>query len=139
MTPPAIDLLTRIAGDRRRRIERLRAERPAHVLRADLEIRPLGRLERALRRGNAAAPLRLLCEIKHSSPSRGVLRKDLDPVAMAELYQEGGASAISIVTEPDHFHGALEWFDAVRARVSLPLLLKDFVVDSWQILEPLRR
>jgi indole-3-glycerol phosphate synthase len=135
MTHVERGILERIADDRRRRVAQLQLVRPTHALRADLEVRPLGRLERALRRGAASAPLRMLCEIKHTSPSRGPLRPDLDPLAIAELYEAGGASAISIVTEPDHFHGSLEWIDAVRPHVRLPLLLKDFVVDSWQLLD----
>jgi len=114
----------------------LKRDTPPHVLRARLdETRPAGRLERALRRGSAGAPLRLVCEIKRASPSKGVLRADLDPVATASLYERGGAAAISIVTEPDHFLGDLAWVDAVRPRVQVPLLLKDFIVDSYQILD----
>lgn len=130
------DFLARVADDRARRVERMALETPAHVLRARLaEIRPAGRLERALRRRPTSAPLRLLCEIKRASPSRGLLRQDLDPVAMATLYERGGAAAISIVTEPDHFLGDLAWIDAVRPHVTVPILLKDFIVDSWQILD----
>ncbi len=128
-------LLERIADERRRDVARLQLERPGYVLRRQIAVRPAGRLERALRRGGAANPLRLLCEIKHTSPASGTLRADLDPVAIARLYEAGGAAAISIVTEPNHFHGRLEWIDAVRPQVSLPILLKDFVLDSWQILD----
>jgi len=130
------DFLARVADDRARLIARLALATPAHVLRARLrEIRPAGRLERALRRRPLSAPLAMLCEIKRASPSRGVLHRDVDPVAMATLYQRGGAAAISIVTEPDHFLGDLAWIDAVRPHVALPILLKDFIVDSWQILD----
>jgi indole-3-glycerol phosphate synthase len=60
-------------------------------------------------------------------------------VSRARLYAEGGAAAVSLVTEPDHFHGSLEWVDLVRPHVDVPLLLKDFVVDSWQILDAAAR
>jgi indole-3-glycerol phosphate synthase len=133
------DVLTRIADDRRRRVEEARARAPAHALRARLaSIEPAGRLERALRRG-AGAPLRLLCEVKRASPSRGVLRADVDPVALARLYEAGGAAAVSLVTEPDHFQGDPAWVDAVRPVVKLPLLAKDFVVDPYQILDAAAR
>jgi indole-3-glycerol phosphate synthase len=139
-TVPAGDLLTRIAADRRRRVAEFQRRTPAHVLRARIgSPRPAGRLERALRRGGAAAPLKLLCEIKRASPSKGVLRADLDPAAMARLYEAGGAAAISVVTEPDHFQGDLAWVDAVRAAVHVPVLLKDFVFDTWQILDAAAR
>jgi indole-3-glycerol phosphate synthase len=103
-------------------------------------IRPLGRLERALRRGGAAAgqpapPLKLLCEFKRASPSRGLLNAAADPVAYARTYEAGGAAAISLVTEPDHFQGDLGWVEPVRAAVRVPILLKDFVIDPYQILD----
>lgn len=109
---------------------------PAHVLRQRLAApRPAGRLERALRRPTPADSLRMVCEIKRASPSRGVLRAEIDARALATLYERGGATAISIVTEPDHFRGEIAWIDAVRPLVSLPVLLKDFVIDSYQILD----
>ena len=141
LPPPASDLLTRIADERRRAIETLASRTPAHVLRGRLgPARPAGRLERALRRGAAAAgssapPLKLLCEFKRASPSRGVLNAGADPVAYARLYEAGGAAAVSLVTEPDHFAGDLAWVQQVRAAVTLPILLKDFVVDPYQILD----
>jgi len=132
--------LQRIAGDRRRRVAEAMARVPAYVLRERLgNAPPAGRLERALRREGAADPLRLLCEIKRASPSKGVLRADVDPPAMAKLYEAGGASAISVVTEPDHFQGELEWIDRVRPVVRVPILLKDFVVDSYQLLDAANR
>ena len=140
MTLSPADFLARIAGDRRRRIEELRQRTPGHVLRSRIgPISPAGRLERALRRGDSRGPLRLICEIKRASPSKGVLRADLDPVSIARLYEAGGAAAISIVTEPDHFQGDLEWVAAVRPAVKLPLLVKDFVLDSYQILDAAAR
>ena len=131
--------LERIAADRRRRVAEQSARLPGHVLRAGLApTRPAGRLERSLRRP-AQGPLRLLCEIKRASPSRGVLKADLDPIAMARLYEHGGAAAISVVTEPDHFQGDPEWVNAVRSAVALPILMKDFCLDSYQILDAAHR
>lgn len=128
--------LERIAGDRRRRIDEMAQSVPAHALRERLgSAPPAGRLERALRRGGPDGPLRLLCEVKRASPSKGVLKADLDPVAMAKLYEAGGAAAVSLVTEPDHFQGEIEWIDRVRPEVAVPLLLKDFVIDSYQLLD----
>jgi indole-3-glycerol phosphate synthase len=142
MSTPAspADFLTRIVADRRARVEEMRQRVPPHELRARLApTRPAGRLERALRRGPATGPLHLVCEIKRASPSKGVLRADVDPVAFARLYEAGGASAISVVSEPDHFQGRLEWVDAVRAAVGLPVLVKDFVIDSYQVLDAAAR
>jgi indole-3-glycerol phosphate synthase len=140
MSSSQLDLLTRIAADRRRRVEAMRERVPGHVLRAGLGVAPpAGRLERALRRGSARDALRLVCEIKRASPSRGPLHPVHDPAAIARLYEAGGAAAISLVTEPDHFQGDLEWFAAVRPAVRVPLLLKDFVVDSYQLLDAATR
>ncbi len=128
--------LERIAADRARRIQELAARVPAYVLRERLgSAPPAGRLERALRRGAATEPLRLLCEVKRASPSRGVLNASVDPPAMAQVYEAGGAAAISLVTEPDHFQGELEWVDRVRPVTRLPLLVKDFVLDPYQLLD----
>lgn len=132
----AAEFLARIADDRRRRVEEMKLKTPAHKLRAKLGPgRANGRLERTLRRGDASQPLKLLCEIKRASPSKGMLNEGLDPVKLARTYAAGGAAAISLVTEPDHFRGELEWMDRVRPVVQLPLLLKDFVIDSYQLLD----
>src|SRR5262245_43338611 len=127
--PDRADFLTRIVADRQRRVAEMAQRTPGHALRARLgSASPAGRLERVLRRKSPAEPLRMICEIKRASPSKGVLSADLDAVAMARLYEKAGASAISIVTEPDHFQGDLAWVDAVRPAVRLPILVKDFVV-----------
>ena len=128
--------LSRIADDRRRRVAEMKLATPPHLLRARLgPRREGGRLERALRRGGPAGPLKLLCEVKRASPSKGMLHEFVDPVALAKVYAAGGAAAVSLVTEPDHFKGDLRWIDAVRPEVQLPLLLKDFVLDSYQLLD----
>jgi indole-3-glycerol phosphate synthase len=135
----AATILSRIADDRRRRVSAAMLLTPAHVLRAQLTVRPHGRLERALRRGGSANPIKLLCEVKRASPSKGTFKSDVDPVDTAKLYERGGAAAVSLVTEPDHFLGDPAWMNAVRPEVKLPLLMKDFVVDSWQLLDAVVR
>jgi indole-3-glycerol phosphate synthase len=140
-TGAGTDFLARIASDRRRRVAEMQLATPAYVLRDRLPPngRAAGRLERALRRGGTAGPLRMLCEVKRASPSRGVLNATVDPVEMARLYERGGAAAISLVTEPDHFHGDPAWVNAVRPHVKIPILLKDFVLDSYQLLDAAAR
>ena len=134
-----LDILTQIADQRRQRVAEMKAVTPAHVLRERLgSAPPNGRLERALRRP-AGEALRLICEVKRASPSKGVLRADADPVEYSRIYAEGGATAISLVTEPDRFQGDLEWMNRVRPAVDVPLLLKDFVVDSYQLLDAAAR
>lgn len=79
--------------------------------------------------------IRVIAEIKRSSPSKGVLAEIGDPMALAEEYVAGGADAISVLTEERRFGGSLADLDAVRSQVSIPLLRKDFIAEEYQILE----
>lgn len=88
--------------------------------------------ERALR--ETAAP-RVIAECKRRSPSRGILRADYDPAAHARAYEGAGAAAISVLTEPTFFDGALEHLRAVRGAVRVPVLRKDFIVSQYQLAE----
>jgi len=87
---------------------------------------------RALREG--ASP-RVIAECKWRSPSRGILRADYQPAVHAQAYANGGAAAISVLTEPAFFDGSLDHLAAVRAAVRIPVLRKDFIVSRYQILE----
>jgi indole-3-glycerol phosphate synthase len=77
----------------------------------------------------------VIAECKRRSPSRGVLAAHYDPTAIARRYEAGGAAAISVLTEPTFFDGALEHLASVRETVALPLLRKDFIVDEYQLFE----
>jgi indole-3-glycerol phosphate synthase len=77
----------------------------------------------------------VIAECKRRSPSKGVLAADYEPVRIARLYEQGGAAAISVLTEPTFFDGALEHLTAVRQAVALPLLRKDFIIDEYQLFE----
>jgi indole-3-glycerol phosphate synthase len=77
----------------------------------------------------------VIAECKRRSPSRGVLCADYDPAAIARTYAEAGAAAVSVLTEPTFFDGALEHLIAVRAAVDVPVLRKDFIVSEYQVLE----
>lgn len=79
--------------------------------------------------------INVIAECKRRSPSRGVLAPDYDPAAQARAYVEGGAAAISVLTEPSFFDGSLAHLAAVRAAVEVPLLRKDFIVHDYQLLE----
>ncbi|OIV35600.1 indole-3-glycerol phosphate synthase [Mangrovactinospora gilvigrisea] len=79
--------------------------------------------------------VQVICEVKRSSPSKGALAAIADPAALAADYQAGGAAAISVLTEKRRFGGSLADLDAVRAKVEIPVLRKDFVVTSYQLIE----
>lgn len=131
------DFLAQIVAERLERVRREAETGPSRAtLRADAEAR---RDERrpflsALRR-EAGAPIRVIAEVKRASPSAGVLRPEYDPAALARQYDECGAAAVSVLTEPERFLGSLDDLAAVRQAVSLPVLLKDFVVHERQIFE----
>jgi indole-3-glycerol phosphate synthase len=100
--------------------------------RAEKAAASAGRFVAAMQGGDR---LNVIAECKRRSPSRGVIRRDYDPVAIASAYQRAGAAAISVLTEATFFDGSLDHLRAVRESVSLPLLRKDFIVSEFQILE----
>jgi len=79
--------------------------------------------------------MNVIAEVKRSSPSKGNLAPISDPAALAEKYQEAGAAAVSVLTEKRRFGGSLADLDAVRSRIEIPVLRKDFMVDEYQFLE----
>ena len=93
------------------------------------------RQRRSLRAALTSRRSAVIAECKPASPSAGVLKGDLDPVRLALAYERGGAAAISVVTEPDFFAGDPAWIGGVREAAGLPVLRKDFVVTSRQLLE----
>jgi len=98
----------------------------------ELEITPVRGFIRALTDFPGVA---VIAEAKKASPSKGVIRPDFDPVAIARSYQTGGAQALSVLTDVDFFQGSLAYIPAVRAAVTLPVLRKDFIIDPLQIRE----
>ncbi len=125
--PPLLDQIVAGAkttlpglGARRRELERLAGEAP-----------PGPDFAAALRGG----PVALIAEVKRRSPSAGAINAELDPAAHAARYAEAGARAISVLTEGPHFGGSVEDLVAVRGRVGVPVLRKDFIIDELQLLE----
>ena len=84
---------------------------------------------------NNANKLNLIAEIKKASPSKGLIRKDFDPLELARCYQIGGASCLSVLTDEKYFQGNNKYIDIIKKEIDLPVLRKDFIVDPWQIKE----
>jgi indole-3-glycerol phosphate synthase len=105
----------------------------ADLERRAAEHRPRGWAE-ALRRQSASGPA-IIAEIKKASPSRGLIRADLDPEWLARRYHAGGAAALSVLTDEPFFQGSLRNLELASAAVSLPCLRKDFMIDEYQLVE----
>jgi indole-3-glycerol phosphate synthase len=128
------DLLATIVAATRKIVEVREARQSAAALEARALEEPsrAGRFASALGRTDR---VNVIAECKRRSPSKGLLRADYDPVAIAAAYASAGAAAISVLTEPTFFDGALEHLAAVRRVVDLPILRKDFIVSDYQLLE----
>lgn len=132
----SMDFLTEIMGLKRLRVAQARRmcaveEMRARALDARLRAEPHAFLN-AL--GNSSH-VNVIAEIKRASPSRGVIRSQVEPAQVARCYEAGGAAAISVLTEEDRFRGSLDDLRAVRAAVRLPVLRKDFIFDEFQVYE----
>jgi indole-3-glycerol phosphate synthase len=126
------EILSEIADHVRAALEQRRREMPESRLRDQ----PLyGAPARGFARALAGTTRRIIAEVKKASPSRGLIRADFDPVAIARDYAVHGASAISVLTEKRFFQGDLEYLEQIRRAVPVPLLRKDFILVPYQLVE----
>ena len=126
-------ILARIVEAKQKRLQAARTRVPEPIVKRMAETAgPAPSFREALEEPQR---VRIIAEVKKASPSKGILKSDLDPAKQAGIYAGAGASAISVVTEEDFFQGDLAWIVKIRERSNLPVLRKDFVYSPFQVYE----
>lgn len=128
-------ILDEIVNRKKLRLAEAKAQVSLSELKSRINEAPEPRaFDRVLKR-EQGADIHVIAEIKKASPSKGLIREDFNPVEIARLYEQKGASAISVLTEEDFFQGSLEYIPIVKDVTSRPILRKDFIIDEYQIYE----
>jgi indole-3-glycerol phosphate synthase len=136
VNPRDSNILTEICDRKRVHVAERKAAMPEAQLRRRLSNAPTPRgFARALSQRLGDESYGLIAEIKKASPSKGLIRADFDPPALAAAYQAGGATCLSVLTDEPYFQGRDEYLVAAREAVALPVLRKDFIVDPYQVVE----
>lgn len=126
-------ILDKIVATKRQEIEAAKATLSADALQQQAASAPEPRdFFAAL---SVPGTVRLIAEVKKASPSRGVIREDFDPVAIATAYEQHGAACISVLVDEQYFQGSIDYLKQVRAAVGIPVLFKEFVLDPYQLLQ----
>lgn len=129
------NILDKIIADKQEEVRERQARTSLRQLMEQVEKLPRCRnFYKAVTKRNARG-VNVIAEVKKASPSAGLIREDFDPVAVAQVYEQCGADAISVLTDEKHFQGRLEYVAQVKQAVSLPVLRKDFIIDPWQVYE----
>ena len=129
------NILDKIIADKRIEVQSRRSETSLDQLKEQIRDLPRCRnFYKAVTKPNRRG-INVIAEVKKASPSAGIIREDFDPVAIAQIYAQCGADAISVLTDEKYFQGRLEYIDRIRQVVDLPVLRKDFIVDIWQVYE----
>jgi indole-3-glycerol phosphate synthase len=125
-------ILEDIVSHKRQEVAEMQQELPLTSLRKQLNVAPAVRNFLTALQENPKQPS-LIAEVKKASPSRGIIRADFDPVAVAQAYERGGAACLSVLTDEKFFQGGFDYLSKVREQVALPLLCKEFIIDRYQI------
>lgn len=130
------DILRKILCRKREEVAQRSAVLPLNELSQRAQAAaPVRGFARALRDSVEAGQSAVIAEIKKASPSKGIIRADFDPVEIARSYAKGGATCLSVLTDVDFFHGSDAYLQQARAACDLPVLRKDFLIDSYQVYE----
>ncbi|MCM8776118.1 MAG: indole-3-glycerol phosphate synthase TrpC, partial [Candidatus Omnitrophica bacterium] len=120
---------------KRKDLEELKRRLPLHRLRAAVENSPRTGVRSFRKAISGTRGINLICELKKASPSEGILREDFQPLRIAGIFEYAGAKAISVLTEPHYFKGRPSYLKTVRQVTRLPILRKDFILESYQLYE----
>ena len=130
------DTLTEICDKKREHISAQKKIVPeAALYERALAVTPPRGFHAALKKRIATGEIGLIAEVKKASPSKGIIREEFNPVTIANAYENGGATCLSVLTDEPYFQGADGYLIAARAAVNLPVLRKDFMLDIYQVLE----
>lgn len=130
------DILQKILQTKQQEIAERSAQRSlAQVQELAMTADPVRGFLRAMQSKIQAGQAAVIAEIKKASPSKGIIRADFDPVSIAQSYAQGGAACLSVLTDAPYFQGHETYLKAARAACTLPVIRKDFMIDSYQIYE----